>query len=85
MKSEKPIIQTDFINTRLPYIKGTCSGFNVINVYNHNFSLVKSVTEIKDKFVINIEDVIVNNAFVLTAIESGKEESDYSKILTKKL
>ena len=85
MKTDKPNIQTLYVDEKYPLVIGTATGYNVIKVYDENFVLVKSITGAYNKFLINLEDVMLDNsAFTFTATESGKTESDYSKIIVKR-
>ncbi len=78
MKTNTPYIETTCVSETYPSIKGTCVA-GTINVYNCNFQLVKSIEVTSNKFFINLEDV-ESNCYVVTNIESGKEESNYSRI-----
>lgn len=85
MKTDKPRIDTIYVDELYPRVIGNVNGFNTVKVYNENFTLIKSITDVYNKFSMNLDDVIQDSeAFVFTAIESGKTESDYSKILVKR-
>jgi len=85
MKTDKPFIETVYLDELYPVIIGNATGYNIINVYDENFLLVKSIANLYNKFIINLDDVIVNSsAFTFTATSPGKTESNYSRILTKR-
>jgi hypothetical protein len=85
MKTNKPFIETLYLDELYPVIIGNAVGYNTINVYDENFLLVKSIANVYNKFIINLDDVIANSeAFTFTATQSGKTESDYSKIIVKR-
>ncbi len=75
----KPIITIDCISNNYPVIKGDCE-VGVLNVYNSEFKLVKSINVTKS-FFINLDDV-PSNAYVLTNVVAGIE-SEFSSIITK--
>ena len=74
-------IETNFINNEYPVIVGTSTQNAIINIYNQNFSLEKSIEIITGKFIITLDDVMENNiAFTITKT-TNNIESGFLKIL----
>ena len=73
---------TTCINNELPYIYGNSTEILILNIYNQDFILEKSIdVEIGD-FIVTLKDVMDNNnAFVVTTTINNIE-SRFLKIFT---
>ena len=81
MQTSKPTFDTLCVSQSYPIIKGECE-IGVINIYNENYNLLKSVAANSIKFFINVDDVEFK-AIVIQNIAIGKTQSEISNILTK--